>query len=142
MACSARPPIWLMSARSRSMSSSNAFSVCPLACCIMSLRSAIAARDVILSAPFARIGEDLGRLAIFDELAEVEERRPLRHARGLLHVVRDDRDRVAATQFVDQLLNLRRGDRVEGRAGLVHQDHFGVDGNCPSNAQSLLLATR
>src|SRR6476619_5383026 len=128
IACSASPPIWLMSARNRSRSSSNALIVCPLVVAIVMLRSAVAAGDIILGALLARVGEDLARLAIFDHLAEVEERRPLRHARGLLHVVRDDRDRVAATQFVDQLLNLRRGDRVEGRAGLVHQDHFGVDG--------------
>src|SRR4051812_25187781 len=128
--CSASPPISLMSARSRSMSSSNALIVCPLACCcIVLLRSAVAAGDIILGARLARIGEDLRRLAVFDQLAEVEEGGALRNARGLLHVVRDDRDRIAAAKLVNQLLDLRRGDWVESRARLVHQDDFRVDRN-------------
>src|SRR4051794_20255705 len=129
MPCSARPPIWLMSARSRSMSSSNALSVCPLACCMSLLRSAIAAGDIIRRAPLARIGEDLRRLAVFDHLAEVEESGPLRHSRGLLHVVGDNSDGVAAAKLVNQLLDLGGGDRIECRARLVHQDHLGIDGD-------------
>ena len=89
---------------------------------------------------FARIGEDLARLAIFDQLAEVEKGGALRHARGLLHVVGDDDDRVAAAQLVDQFLDLGGGDRVERRAGLVHQDHLGIDGDGAGDAQPLLLA--
>src|SRR5215210_3527303 len=100
-----------MSARSRSMSSSNALSVCPLPCCISLLRSAVAAGDVILRPLPARVGEDLGRLAIFDKLAEVKKGSALRDARRLLHVVRDDGNRVAAAKLVDQLLNLCGCDR-------------------------------
>ena len=81
-------------------------------------------------------------LAVFDQLAEVEEGGALRHARGLLHVVGDDRDRVAAAKLVDQLLDLGGGDRIERRAGLVHQDHFGIDGDRAGDAQALLLAAR
>ena len=81
-------------------------------------------------------------LAVFDQLAEVEEGGPLRHARGLLHVVGDDRDRVAAAKLVDQLLDLGGGDRIERRAGLVHQDDFGIDRDRAGDAQPLLLAAR
>ena len=34
----------------------------------------------------------------------------------------------------------QRGDRVERRAGLVHQQHLGLDGDRPGDAQPLLLA--
>ena len=47
---------------------------------------------------------------------EVEERRVVADAGGLLHVVGDDDDRVAALQLVDQVLDLAGGDRVQ-RAG-------------------------
>src|SRR5215213_1939209 len=142
IACSARPPIWLMSARSRSMSSSNALSVCPLACCIFLLRSAVAAGDIILRALLPRVREDRRRLAVFHQLPEVEERRPLRHARCLLHVMSNDRDRIAAAKLVDQLLDLRRRDRVERRAGFVHQNDFRIHSNRASDAQALLLPAR
>src|SRR4051812_21051033 len=129
MACSASPPIWLISARSRSMSSSNAFSVCPLDCCITVLRSAIAAGDVILRAALPRVREDLAGLPVFHELAEMEEGCALRYPGRLLHVVGDDCDRVTSAQFVDQLLNLGGRKGVEGRTGLVHQNDFRIDGN-------------
>ena len=90
----------------------------------------------------ARVGEDVRGLAVFDQLAEVEEGGALRHARRLLHVVRDDHDRVAAAQLVDQLLDLGGGDRVERRARLVHQDDFGIDRDRAGDAQPLLLAAR
>src|SRR3546814_3627314 len=38
---------------------------------------------------------------------------PLRHAGRLLHIVRHDHDGVAAAQFVDQFLDLRRRDGVQ-----------------------------
>ncbi len=41
----------------------------------------------------------------------------MRHAHRLLHVMGDDGDGVVVAQFVDQLLDLRGGDRVERRAG-------------------------
>ena len=70
----------------------------------------------------------------------MEEGGPLRHARRLLHVMGDDGDRITAAQLVDQLLDLGGGDRVERRAGLVHQDHFRIDRDGAGDAQALLLA--
>src|SRR5438045_1298975 len=131
-----------MSARSRSMSSSNALSVCPLACCMFLLRSAVAAGNIVLSARFARIGEDFRRFAIFDKLAEVEEGGALRDTRRLLHIVSHDRDRIAAAKLVNQLLDLGGGDRVERRTGLVHQNDLRVDRDRAGDAQALLLPAR
>ena len=70
----------------------------------------------------------------------MEEGGALRDARGLLHIVGDDDDRIAAAQLVDQLLDLGGGDRIERRAGLVHQDHLGIDRDGAGDAQPLLLA--
>ncbi len=70
-----------------------------------------------------------------------EERRAIRDARRLLHVVGHDHDRVLVLELVHEVLDPRRGDRVEGRARLVHQDHVGLDGEAPGDAQPLLLTT-
>ena len=45
-------------------------------------------------------------------------------------------------QLEDQLLDLGGGDRVEGRARLVHQQHLGLHREGPRDAQPLLLAAR
>ena len=84
------------------------------------------------------------RVAILDELARAvrphhQERRVVRDARGLLHVVRDDDDGVLLRQLPHQVFDLQRGDRVERAARLVHQDHVGLDGERARDAQALLL---
>ena len=61
-------------------------------------------------------------------------------ARRLLHVVRDDHDRVVALQLVHQVLDPGRRDRVERRCGLVHQDHVRLDREAAGDAEPLLLA--
>src|SRR5215472_18410485 len=48
--------------------------------------------------------------------------------RGLLHVVRDDDDRVPRLDVPHQVLDGAGRDRVERRAGLVHEDHVRLDG--------------
>src|SRR3954452_499275 len=131
-----------MSARNRSMSSSNALMVCPLACCMLLLRSAVAAGDIVLRARFTRVGKDSRRLAVFNEFAEMEESSALGDARGLLHIVGHNGDRITPAQLVDQLLDFRGGDRVERRAGFVHQDYLRVDSDRARNAQPLLLTAR
>ena len=69
-----------------------------------------------------------------------EERGHVRDAGRLLHVVRDDHDRVVALELVHQVLDPRRRDRVERRRGLVHQDHVGLDREAARDAEPLLLA--
>ena len=60
--------------------------------------------------------------------------------RRLLHVVGDDHDREALLQLADQVLDGEGGDRVERRAGLVHQQHLRLDRDGAGDAQPLLLA--
>ncbi|MNZ94954.1 hypothetical protein D3C78_1140760 [compost metagenome] len=54
--------------------------------------------------------------------------------------MRHDDHRVVVLQLGDQLFDLGRGNRIQGRAGLVEQQHFGLDRNAARNAQALLLA--
>jgi hypothetical protein len=54
--------------------------------------------------------------------------------------VRDDDDRVALLELEHQVLDRRGGDRVQGRARLVHEDHLGLDRHRAGDAQALLLA--
>ena len=78
-------------------------------------------------------------LAVLAHL-DAEERGHVRDARGLLHVVRDDRDRVLALELVDEILDARRRDRIERRRGLVHEDHVRLDRERARDAEALLLA--
>src|SRR6266540_6156249 len=63
------------------------------------------AGDVCLGALVLRTGEDLLCLPELDELAEVEEPRVIRHAGRLLHVMRNDHDRVGLFQLDDQFFD-------------------------------------
>src|SRR5919197_3701686 len=100
------------------------------------------AGNVVLRALVVRRGEHLLRRADLDKLAEPEERRAVGDASRLLHVVGHDDDRVLALELVDELLDLQRGDRVERREGLVHEDDVGLDRDRTGDAQALLLAAR
>src|SRR3954467_9821404 len=76
-------------------------------------RSAEPAGHVVLGQLVPRIGEDLARLRLLDEIAgpvgpQREERGPVAHARSLLHVVGHDQDRVLVLQLADQLLDPKR----------------------------------
>src|SRR5262249_11810460 len=73
---------------------------CPLGASVAgAFASAELARDVRRGALIARQAEDLLGCAVLDQLAgprlsiHIHERRVVRHARRLLHVVRHDRDR-------------------------------------------------
>ena len=90
----------------------------------------------------AWVGEDLVRRGDLDQLAAQHERGRVGDPRRLLHVVGDDRDRHPLLQLRDQLLDAQRRNRVERRTGLVHQQHLGVDGKRPRDAEPLLLAPR
>ena len=96
--------------------------------------------DVVFGLVLGGVGEDLLCFVELDQLPQVEERGHVGDSGGLLHVVGDDDHGVLLFQFVDQLLDLQGGDGVEGRAGLVHEDHFGLHGHGPGDAEALLLA--
>src|SRR5512141_1613339 len=102
-------------------------------------RSAEPARDVVLRDLLPGVREELVRPVVLHEAAEHEERGEFRDTGGLLHVVRDDHERVVALQLVDQLLDLLRRDRIEGRGGLVHQEDHGLDRERPRDPQPLPL---
>src|SRR3984957_2611831 len=68
-----------------------------------------------------------------------EERAVVRDALGLLHVVGDDDNRALRGDPGDGLLDPTGRGRVQGRAGLVHQQHVGGDGQRPGDAEPLLL---
>src|SRR5207244_12383536 len=76
-----------------------------------SLRSAVAAGDIVPGPLLVRIGENLAGLPELDQLAQVEEGRTLRNACRLLHVVRDDHDRETLAQL----------DRKSTRLNSSHQ---------------------
>ena len=42
--------------------------------------------------------------------------------------------------WLDELLNLQRGDGVQGGTGLVHQQHVWQGGDGAGDAEALLLA--
>ncbi len=53
-----------------------------------------------------------------------------------------DDDGILLLELLDQLLDLERGDRVQRRAWLIHQDDLRLDRQRARDAQALLLATR
>src|SRR3990172_4902300 len=101
--------------------------------------------DVVFSALVLRVREHLsGGSVLYQDAAAVfvhhHHHRVVRHARGLLHVVRDDDDREVTGEVSHEVLNLQRGDRVQGGARLVHQDDVRLRGQGAGDAQPLLLA--
>src|SRR5512133_1041924 len=101
--------------------------------------SSEASRHVIFRQLLARGRKQLLGAIVLDEAAQPEESRVIRHARGLLHVVRHDDDRVLLLQPVDQLLDALSGDRVQRRRRFVHQQDLRFDGERPGDAEPLLL---
>ena len=89
-----------------------------------------------------RVGEDPLGVAVFDELPQVHEGGVVGNPRRLLHVVGHDHDRVLAAQQINKLFDPSRGDGIQSRAGFVHEEHLGVRGNRPGDAEALLLPPR
>src|SRR6056297_1255453 len=137
MACSTSPPIFMIRAWIPSRSRSNALAICSWFT-ILSNPSG----DVAFGAAVFGVCENLRRIAVFHEVAQVKERGFLADARGLLHRVGHDHNGVVLAQFVDQFLDLGGGDRVQRGAGFVHQQNLGFGGDGTRDAQALLLATR
>src|SRR4051794_36242839 len=105
--------------------------------------------DVRLRARVGRVREDLLGVVELDDPPRTvllviqldrEERRLVRHARRLLHVVRDDHDRELLLELEHEVLDLAGRDGVERGTGLVHEDHVRVDRQAARDAEPLLLA--
>ena len=86
-----------------------------------------------------RIDEDSITFSAIDDFGVTRDDANADLLRGLLHGMRHDADSVLLAQFIDQLLDLGGRDRIERRAGLVHQDHVGLDRDRAGDAQALLL---
>src|SRR5262249_41392357 len=121
---STMPPISRILARSCCSSSSYCRSVCNG---IAPPCLAETASDVILGLLLLRGGEEFVRPAEFYQPPQVHKSRENRNPGCLLHVMGHDHDRVALLEFVDEFLDLGRGDGVQGGARFVHQHHLGPD---------------
>src|SRR5271157_4061779 len=104
--------------------------------------------DVILGVLLLRVHEDLVGVAVLDEIAcapalggvHVEETGFVGDALRLLEVMGHDGGGVYLFQLEHQLLDLAGGDGIEGRTGLVHEQHAGFGGDGAGDAQALLLS--
>ena len=83
--------------------------------------------------------ENVLRRAVLHHFAQVEERRIVRDAAGLLHIVRDHDDRVIFFELEREFFDSGRGDGIEGRGGFVHQEDFGAGREGAGDAEALLL---
>src|SRR5512138_3559675 len=68
------------------------------------------------------VGEDLGRRAVLDELAEIEEGQMVGDAAGLAQDVGNDDDRVIPFELEQPPLDVLARAGVEGRGRLVAED--------------------
>ena len=98
-----------------------------------------AARYIILSSLSLRIGEYLFRLVELHHFAQIKESSLVAHASRLLHIMRDDNNRIVLFQFMNQFLYFCRRDRVERRRRLVHQQYRRRHRHRAGNAKTLLL---
>ena len=106
--------------------------------------------NVLLRELMSRGLEDLPRRAELDQVPRaaalmrihVQEPRVVGDTLRLLQVVGDDGDRETRPELLHQLLDSPRGDGIERRAGLIHQEHLGLGGNRARDAQPLLLTAR
>src|ERR1700704_4561957 len=99
----------------------------------LSRRSAEAAIDVIPRPGVHRVPKDFLRGVGLDDHARrpvlgKEEGALLRHPYRLLHVVGDDHDRHGPGELRDRLLDTAGRRGVERRAGLVHEQDVGING--------------
>src|ERR1700733_1826171 len=106
----------------------------------LSGRSAEAAGNIFLGALDRGAGEQLLGVAELDQLTEKHKSREVGNARRLLHIVRDDHDRVLVREFIDQFFDLRGRNGIERRTRFVKQDHFRSRRYRSRNTKALLLA--
>src|SRR5882672_422688 len=141
---STSPPICSTRVRVVSRSASNCFEMCSVMpmMCPWKMRLAEPAGDVILGRRLLGLDEDRVGDVVLDQLSQVHVGGVVRNARRLLHVVGHDYDRVVGLEFMDQLFHLGGRNRIERRAGLVEQQHLGLDRDAPGDAEALLLAAR
>src|SRR6185369_12711864 len=74
---------------------------------------------VIFRSFVGRCSKDFFCLVELDKFAEKEKAGVFRHTRCLLHVVRDDHDRVVLLQLEDEFLDLAGRNRIQTRSASV-----------------------
>ena len=79
---------------------------------------------------------------VLDQFTLQKESRIIRHARGLLYVVRNQDDGVFFFQVLQQIFDSRGGNGVQRRGRLIQHDHFRLQCQHPRQAQALLLPAR
>ena len=97
-------------------------------------------RHVVFCELMERVHEYLLGWADFNEIAEMKITGPLRHSRSLLHWVCHDCDGIILTQLLNEVFNSSRGNWIQRRARLVHEDNLRAHGNRAGNTKPLLLA--
>src|SRR3954453_677370 len=115
-------------------------------------KSAEAAGDVRFRALVGWVGEhprcptelheDAGPTVSLGRHLGGEEGHSVADPGGLLHVVRDDDDRVASLDLMHQVLDAGGCDWIERRARLVHQDDLRLNREGSGDAEALLLTAR
>src|SRR5262249_15221451 len=130
---STRPPICSTPERRVSRSASNCLERCSL---LMSCTpSAEATRYVVFGLLLLRLDKHFVGHSEFHHFPQIHIGSVIRNARGLLHVVGHDDDRVIVLQLVHELLDPAVGDRIESRRRLVEQQDLRLDGDAPRDAQ-------
>src|SRR5258706_3719052 len=102
--------------------------------------SAEAPGDVIFGFALLWPREDLRCFTLFNNTPRKEKDGAIRDPPCLLHVVCHDDNRIVALEGRHELFDLQRGDRVQRRGWLVHQQDLWLDGQGARDAQTLLLA--
>src|SRR5258708_10341457 len=102
--------------------------------------SAEPAGDVVFGLFLLRLDENLVGHAEFNHFSEIHIRRIVRNACGLLHVMRDDHDRIVVLQLVHELLDATRRDRIESLGRLVQVPPLRFYGESARHAQPPLLS--
>ena len=77
---------------------------------------------------------------MLDHVAQVHEGGVVGHARGLLHVVGHDQDRVLALEFLDQLFDATGGDRIQRGGRFIEKEYAGLERHRAGDAQALRQA--
>ena len=84
--------------------------------------------------------EQIRRRCILDYLSHQEKCRVVRNTGRLLHIVGNDDNCIILLKLAHQILDFQRGNRVQCRGRLIHQDDLRLYCQSSCDAESLLLS--
>ena len=99
-----------------------------------------ASRYIVLRLYLIGISENLFGIAELHHLTHIKESRTIAYASSLLHIMGNDYNGVLLLQLVDKFLYLSRGNGVEGRRRLIHQQDGRRYRHGTGYAKALLLS--